>query len=148
LDELIAALEALGRATGVARSAPAYALVSGAHVLGIALLLGPILLVDLHLIGALRRLEAPALAFLRQAAALGVGLTLGTGVLLFAARPYDYAGNPAMRLKLLLVFLAVAHALLMEWRWRRPGGGRRAAGCVSLVLWLGALALGRWIAFV
>jgi len=152
--ELLVLLEALGRATGLARSAPVYALASGAHVLGIALLLGPILLVDLHLMAALRRLDAPALGFLRRVAALGLGLTLGTGVLLFAARPFDYAGNPAMRLKLLLVGFAVAHALAMEWRWRGPDGGPRlgepaalAAGLVSLMCWLGALAAGRWIAF-
>jgi hypothetical protein len=155
MEAVLGALEALGLASHLARSAPLYALASAGHVLGIGLLLGPILLVDLHLVGLLRRLDGPALLFLRRAAAWGVALAAGTGLLLFAVRPFEYFGNPAMRLKLLVVALAVLHALALEWRWRvapatlRPGSGAtRAAGLTSLLLWLAALGLGRWIAFV
>ncbi|MBK1661482.1 DUF2214 domain-containing protein [Paracraurococcus ruber] len=152
-DAVLGALESLGLASRLARSAPLYALASGAHVLGIGLLLGPILLVDLCLLGVLRGLDPPALHLLRRAAALGAALAVGTGLLLFAVRPFEYAANPAMQWKLLLVALAVVHALAAEWRWRRrpaePGqAAARVAGALSLLSWLGALALGRWVAFV
>jgi hypothetical protein len=48
VSALIEAWAALGRASGITTSAVAYAAVSAAHVLGIALLVGPIVLVDLR----------------------------------------------------------------------------------------------------
>lgn len=155
LDALLQTLLSLGIATGVARSATVYVLVSAAHVLGIALLLGPIALVDLRLAGLLRSLDLAALAVLRRTAMFGVVLLLVTGVLLFSAKPLDYAANPAMRLKLLVITSGLANALAFEWQARRVGlaaaiSGHSAGlmGAVSLVLWLSALLLGRWIAFV
>lgn len=148
VTSLLAWLEALGQATGIATSAPRYAAVSAAHVLGIALLLGPVLLADLHLLGLLPGLDGATSRLLRRTAAVGVALSLGTGVLLLAARPAEYAANGAMQLKLAVVALALANALAYEAA-RTPGRGwgRTAAGA-SLVLWLAALALGRWVAFV
>lgn len=154
MEAALGALETAGLALGVARSAPLYAAVSALHVLGIGLLLGPILIVDLHLLGVLRGLEAPALRLLRRAAAWGVLLALATGLLLLAARPFEYAGNGAMQAKLAVVALAALHALALEWRWHQapgslqPGRGiTRLGGAASLALWLAALALGRWVAF-
>lgn len=152
--DLLRALEAFGLLSGVARSAPVYAAVSAGHIAGIALLAGPVLLVDLRLSGWLRALDGPALRVLRAAAALGAALTLGTGALLYTARPFEYAGNAAMQAKLLVVALALANALAFEWAARRdaptsrPGHPyARAAGLVSLLLWPLALVLGRWVAF-
>lgn len=152
--DLLGLLEAFGLISGVARSAPVYAAVSAGHIAGIALLAGPVLLVDLRLAGRLRALDAPALRVLRAAAALGAALTLGTGALLYTARPFEYAGNAVMQAKLLVVALALANALAFEWAARRdapaarPGHAHaRAAGLISLLLWPLALVLGRWVAF-
>ena len=94
-------------------------------------------------------LEAPGRLAVRPLA-----LTLGTGALLYTARPFEYAGNAAMQAKLLVVALALANALAFEWAARRdaptsrPGHPyARAAGLVSLLLWPLALVLGRWVAF-
>jgi hypothetical protein len=64
-----------------------HALTSAAHVFGIALLVGPILLVDLRLAGLLRSLDAAAVGLLRRTAMPGIGPTLATGVLLFPPSP-------------------------------------------------------------
>ena len=146
---MLSALEALGLATGLARSDLIYAAVSAGHILGIALLLGPILLVDLASLGALRGLDPAPARLLRRTAALGTGLALATGVLLFSARPFDYAANPVMLAKLGVVAAGLGHALLREWRGLPPPGSAagRWAGGVSLALWLVALWLGRWVAF-
>lgn len=153
--DLLGWLEAFGLFSGVARSAPVYAATSAGHIAGIALLAGPVLLVDLRLAGWLSALDGPALRVLRAAAALGAAATLATGALLYAARPFEYAGNAAMQAKLLVVALALANALAFEWAARRdapasrPGHPyARAAGLASLLLWPLALVLGRWVAFV
>jgi hypothetical protein len=153
LQPAIAWLAALGVSSGVARSAPVYATVSAAHVLGIALLVGPVLLADLRLAGLLRGLDAAAIAILRRTAMLGVALAMGTGVLLLSAKPGDYAGNAVVWAKLAVIAAALANAARFELRWRRHGesllsrgGGPQAL--LSAALWLAAILLGRWIAFV
>ncbi len=145
-------LVSLGLASGVARGALPYAATSAAHVLGIALLIGPILLVDLRLIGWLKGLDLPALALLRRTAALGLLLAMLAGLLLLSAKPAEYLGNKVVIAKLGLVALALLNALAFEWRVRREGvavavasGG--LAGLASLAGWIAVLALGRWIAF-
>jgi hypothetical protein len=154
LPTILEALTALGLATGVARNSVVYAIVSAGHVLGIALLVGPILLADLRLAGLLASLDAPALRILRRTARVGIVLALGTGIVLLSARPADYAANWVVRTKLAVVAVAIANALVFEFRALRVGlpamlgGGARTAAILSIALWLSALVLGRWIAFV
>lgn len=150
LQPAIDALAALGLASGVQHSAPVYALVSASHVFGIALLVGPILLADLRLLGLLRGLDGPALLTLRRAARIGVVLAVSTGVLLLSAKPAEYAENRVVWIKLAVVAAAIANALLFEFRGQRGEGAAqgRMAPLASITLWLSALLLGRWIAFV
>lgn len=152
MEALIGLLAILGRASGVALSSPLYALVSGLHVLGLALLIGGILLVDLRLMGlaALPRLAAGQL---RRVAATGLALSLATGLLLLSARPGEYLANPVVWAKLLVVAAASLNAAAFSLIGRlpadgeRPGAYARLAGGLSLAGWLAALGLGRWIAF-
>jgi hypothetical protein len=154
LDQVLNALTALGIMTGVARSATVYATVSASHVLGIALLLGPILLVNLRLVGLLGTLDHKAFGILRRTAMVGVALSMLTGLLLFSAKPADYAANAVVWTKLAVIAAAILHALAFERAARRHGtavlmAGPRVwiSGLTSAGLWLGALFLGRWIAF-
>jgi hypothetical protein len=149
---LVELLTGLGLASGVARGAVPYALASALHVFGIALLLGPILLVDLRLIGWLKGLDLAALALLRRTARIGLIVTLLAGLLLLSAKPAEYLSNRVVLAKLGLVALGVLNALAFEWRVRREGlaaavasGG--LAGLASLAGWITVLLLGRWIAF-
>lgn len=134
-----------------------YGLVNGAHILGLALLVGAILPLDLRLVGLWRREPADRLArVLLPVAMTGLGLAVATGLLLFSVRPFEYLANPFFPAKLALVALAVANALWLRlspaWRTLRENGRvlRRlaVAGVVSLVLWIAALFCGRLIAFV
>jgi hypothetical protein len=153
LQPLIEALTHLGLASGVARSASIYAVVSATHILGIALLVGPVMLVDLRLLGLLRALDAPSVELLRKTARIGLLLAAGAGVLLLSAKPGDYAKNAVVWSKLVVVSAGVINALVFEWKTRRVGlqslleGGGRAFAALSLALWLAALLLGRLIAF-
>jgi hypothetical protein len=149
---MIGWLENLGLMAGVSRSPIAYAVVSAGHVLGIALLIGPILIADLRLMGGFSTLDLRAVTVLRRVARLGLALTLATGMLLLSARPAEYLANPVVQAKLLVVMLAILNALAFEMRARRLGldvamATGRLAAIVSMLGWLGALSLGRWIAF-
>lgn len=154
METLVGLWTDLGRITGVALSTPVYAAVSALHVVGLALLFGPIALVDLRIAGLLRSLDVSALTLLRATARIGIAIAVVTGVLLAAARPDEYLANPTFLAKLTVVGLGLANALAFEVAARRTGIAAmldqplaRASALASLALWLAAIGLGRWIAF-
>ncbi|MDI5919546.1 hypothetical protein QLQ86_01900 [Halomonas sp. LR5S13] len=129
-----------------------YAAVNALHVLGVALLVGAIAALDLRLLGWRRRLPlAPLRRLLQPVAMAGLSLALGAGLMLFLADPTGYAAMPLFWLKLSLIALAITNALALNLG---PGVEHasprrlRLAGGLSLPLWLGALACGRFLAFV
>lgn len=150
-------LEALPPAAWLRRSTFAYPLVNAAHILGIGLILGAILPLDLRLMGAFRATPLEAIGpFLSRAAAAGVAVALVTGFLLFLVEPGEYLANPAFLAKLGLLALALANVAVVHRgpAWRRAVTGRgvapslRASAAASMLLWLGALIAGRWIGFL
>ncbi|MDZ4841989.1 MAG: DUF6644 family protein [Hyphomicrobium aestuarii] len=146
---LVEILAAIGQVTGVARSAVIYAAVSAGHVLGIALLLGPIILADLAIVGVIRTLDGPGVATLRWTARFGVVVAIATGILLASSKPAEYFANWAFWAKMIVLLLALSNAIVFECRVIGEGDSfSRIQAGVSIVLWLTVLALGRWIAFV
>ena len=129
MDALIAALSEAGRISGIALSSPLYAAVSALHILGIALLVGGIVLVDLRLVGLMRRLDLDAMAQLRALARTGATLAVATGILLASARPAEYLANRVFLAKMAIVASALANALAFEAMARgRTGVARLLAG--------------------
>jgi len=134
------------------QSATAYLFVNAAHILGIALLLGAILPLDLRLAGFLRRQPIEVLApFLVRCAAAGLCFAVLTGAWLFSVKPDEYLANPAFRWKLVLLALALVNVGFQHWGTR--GGihvspAVRARATLSVCLWISVLIAGRWIGFV
>ncbi|QOR37361.1 hypothetical protein HNO52_01665 [Billgrantia diversa] len=129
-----------------------YASINALHVLGIALLLGTIVALDLRLLGWRKRLPPRELGRLLQpVAVVGLLLAMATGSLLFLADPSGYAVMPLFLLKLALIALAIGNALLLNLR---PGLANatprrlRLAGMLSLLLWPAVVLAGRFLAFV
>lgn len=134
----------------------AYLLVNAAHILGIALLLGAILVLDLRLLGALTAVPLAVMGPLQErVAALGLGLAVLTGLWLFTVRPAEYAANPAFLIKLALLAAAFANIGLQHanagYRQALKDGpvtaGVRVSAALSAMLWLSVVVAGRWIGF-
>ncbi|MFD1794990.1 DUF2214 domain-containing protein [Paracoccus aurantiacus] len=150
-------LSALPSSSLLARSATLYALVNAAHILGVCLILGAVIPLDLRLIGVLR---GPSLVvigpFLSHVAAAGVMIAVLTGLALISVRPAEYLANPALRWKMFLIMIALVNVAVVHFSdgWRRAiSGGRivtglRIGGAVSLSAWLAALVAGRMIGFL
>lgn len=156
LDAALSALEASGPAAFLRSSWYAYPLVNAAHILALAALFGAILALDLRLLGFFRGVPAqPLVAVLPRVAAGGLALALLTGLALFAVQPTSYLANPIFAVKLALIILGSAHALLLRrtpgWQRLRRGGtsspSLRVSGALSLLAWTGAIVAGRWLAF-
>lgn len=165
----LAILEGLERSAlsvGLRASEWVYPLVNTLHILGIALLIGPILILDWRLLrqraalavqdSASARVRVSTLAaVLLPAARGGFALAVLTGLLLFISRPLDYAFHALFQLKLGFVALALLNILWLHrsGAWglalaqERPGGRVRLACAVSLVCWLLALSLGRLVGY-
>lgn len=135
----------------------AYLIVNAAHILGIGLLLGAILPLDLCLLRSARGQELPVLGpFLVRAAATGTTVAVVTGLWLFSVRPVEYAANPAFRYKAALLVLAACvvafqhrgEAFMTALRSGQPTVRVRALAAASAAAWLSILVAGRWIGFI
>jgi hypothetical protein len=154
MTETLAAIEAWPLIASLRTSRWGYAAVNGLHILGIALLIGAIVPLDLKHLGAWPRCERAQLAsVLVPTAAAGLVLALVTGLLMLATRAREYTAIDIVLIKLALVATGMAAALVLHLRYGPALAGAppriaQAAALVSLACWLGALALGRAIGFV
>ncbi|MBL8308313.1 MAG: hypothetical protein JNM33_16590 [Rubrivivax sp.] len=129
----------------------AYPALEVLHLLGVALLLGSLVVLELRVWGAGRSLDLPALARLSLPVSLaGFGLVVLAGLALFAAHPGEMLANRAFVIKMGLVFAAGLNAAAFHARGglQKADAMARAQTLLSLGLWLGVMICGRWIAYV
>ena len=129
----------------------AYPLLEVVHITGIALLVGNLVLLELRVFGAGAALPVPSLARLSLSlAAGGFALAAASGLLMFATQPQELLANRAFTLKMLLLFMAGCNAAWFHGRGSldRLDGVARAQMIASTLIWLAAIACGRWIAYV
>ncbi|WP_433441330.1 hypothetical protein [Nonomuraea sp. CA-141351] len=136
-----------------------YSSLEVAHLLGLALLVGPAALFDLRLLGAGRGAVSVVAAarHLLPVARAGFAATGLSGAAMFAAGAREVAGTGAAPVKLVLLMVAGLNIALFHlgvYRrvhvWddaRRTPAKARVAGAISLVTWTGVVACGRLIAY-
>lgn len=138
-----ATLEAQPFAQALRASRWTYPLVNAGHILGLALLVGAVVPMDIRLL----RGDLRVIGVLRAYALVGLGIALACGSLLFAAQASDYVANNWFRWKMALLALALLNAALHL----RPQTLSRARQCgaavLSLGLWIAVLLCGRMIAY-
>ncbi len=129
----------------------AYPALEVVHIVGIALLVGNLALLELRVWGGARELPMAALARASLTLALaGFGIVALSGLTMFAASPNELLANRAFVIKMGLVLLAGLNAALFHARGGllRLDGVARAQTALSLGLWLGVMICGRWIAYL
>lgn len=145
--------------TALRESVWLYPTVETAHIVGLALLFGSILVVDLRLVGLRRNVTlGPLMRFVLPISLSSLLLVVPTGLLLFAAHAGDLVGNRAFIVKMVLLFAAAINALMFHAGPYRaevdaaPGTSPRASTRVfamaSIVLWISIVVAGRLIAYV
>ena len=154
--EWSAALEATELATALRRSTWLYPLVNAAHLLGVALVVGAMVPLDLRLLGVWPRTALqPLWQVLIACAVAGLLLAIASGTLLFITRASDYLASPLFGAKMAAVALGVANAVLLRiggparsaLAGERSSPRLRLAAAVSLLAWPAALLLGRLIGY-
>ena len=129
----------------------AYPALEVMHIVGIALLLGNLVLFELRVWGFGRELPVQPLARLAlRLSLLGFALIGASGLLMFAGQPAELLANRVFVIKMGLVMLAGLNAAWFHARGSLQllDRGARRLTVVSMGLWLAVIICGRWIAYV
>jgi hypothetical protein len=128
----------------------AYPALETLHIVGIALLLGNLVLLELRVWGLAPELPLQPLARLSIGLALSGFALIGlSGLLMFAADPGGMLASRTFVIKMGLVMLAGLNAAMFHARGglRQVDRLAKLQTVVSLGLWLVVIICGRWIAY-
>ncbi len=155
METMLLAIERSGLAELVGGTPSVYPIVSALHIIGIAVLFGSILIVDLKMLGAFQRsVPESTVVLLVRMAVLGFTLALLSGLVLFSVQALKYASNVAFQTKFVLLGLAVTNAFTAKMMMSTDNERRclssplAISAAVSVILWVAVIMAGRWIAFV
>lgn len=128
------------------------------HFVGLSLLLGSLLVIDLRLVGFFKRIPLLATHQLLPWVFVGFGINLTSGVLFFFGDPGRYTINIGFQIKFALIALAGLNALwfyiaidkqMHDWDQHGATPGlAKIIGGASLVIWFSVLIFGRLIPYV
>jgi len=131
-----------------------YPIANVLHVLAVLVFFASVAVMDLRVLGALRQ-EATETVIrrYRPIAFAAFAVILASGIVLFTPEAWAIIRNPSFQIKLVLIAIGLLNLL---WLQRSLGGGypgmtaRRARlpAALSLLLWLGVAAAGRYIAYI
>jgi hypothetical protein len=148
-----------GTSLGLLVSEQYFPAIESVHVIALALVFGSITLVDLRLLGLAQQrlsisyLSSQVIPWTWRAFILAAI----TGTLMFIGNASTYYGNIPFRIKMVLLVLVAVNMAIFQlstfrnvaaWDTGRPATSAKVAGGISLVLWVGIIATGRWIGFV
>jgi hypothetical protein len=159
LEQFLKWLEATPLATTIRENEFLFPWIESVHVLAIVLVVGTISIIDLRLLGV-ASLDRAATYLMRAVLPLTWAtfvIAAITGGLLFATNAPNYAHNFFFQGKMVLLAtaglnMAVFHAFglrnVASWdTMPHTPPAAKAAGAVSLLLWVAVIAFGRWIGF-
>ena len=131
-----------------------FPVIEAGHLLGLCVLGGSLLVVDLRMLGVgVRRLPIADLAQDVRPWLLGsIGVMVATGTALFLSESVKCYYSQAFWVKITTIPLALLFTLTVRQRVARAGtfettARHRLVAMVSLALWFTVAAAGRWIGF-
>ena len=129
------------------------------HILGVSAVMGSVVLIDLNVLGLALQSQPTAQLVRRLMPWTWWALPsqLLSGFVFFSARPQSYVVNPVFKAKFTLLIPALVLAVIVHRTslkdprfWERSAARRASAkivAAVSLLLWIGVVLAGRWIAY-
>ncbi len=130
----------------------AFAAAECIHIASLALSIGTIAIVDMSLLGLGLKGQSPA-KLLRSTELLTMGgltVVISSGLALFSTDPLRYYYSPTFRLKMVLLTVGIIYNYTFHRRMTRDGvapAGAKAAGAVSLFIWISVIFCGLFFAF-
>jgi uncharacterized membrane protein len=126
------------------------------HFIGLSLLLGVVLLVDLRMLGVMKNVSFATLHRLLPWGILGFAVNVMTGMMFFIAAPEQYTQNGAFHWKIVFVLIAGANALyftMFDETWALGPGDdppltAKFAAVSALFLWVAVMYCGSMLPFL
>ena len=126
------------------------------HAIGMAVMVGLSLVIDLRLLGWFAGIPVPALQRFFGLAWLGFGVNTLSGSAPFSAQATSYIVDPVFMTKIVLVFLGAITAAILQpavaksgsWPGGQAPGGIKVIAALAIVIWLGAIVTGRLTAYL
>lgn len=127
------------------------------HFIGLSLLFGVVLLVDLRMLGLMKSIPYTTLHRLLPWGMLGFGVNVVTGMLFFIGAPTSfYVTNGVFFWKLALILIAGANALyftVFDQPWEIGAGdapplAAKVAAASGIFLWVGVIFCGQMLPFL
>jgi hypothetical protein len=158
----LGALESSGLGQAMRQWLWLYPSVEIVHIVGIALLFGSIAVMDLRLLGVSRSIPVRTLArHVLPWSAASFLLIIPSGLLMFTAHASEFIDSGVFVVKMLLIAAGGVNAALFhtitfrtadvwdseEMRKLPPPPSARAAGAISLLVWISVIACGRLLAY-
>ncbi|MES2842008.1 MAG: hypothetical protein V4794_17150 [Pseudomonadota bacterium] len=129
----------------------AYPMLEVVHLIGVALILGNLVLLELRVFGWASALPIEPLARLSLGlVGLGFGLAAMTGLLMFGTQAGELLANRVFIAKMVLIMLAGCNAGWFHARrsLQRQDTTARVSLFLSSLIWILVITCGRWIAYV
>jgi len=156
---LCESLQNLPWASGIKQSEWQFPVIETVHSLAISFMIWPAALLDMRLLNLMLR-KRPVTQVAAQFLPwvwVGFSVMVVTGLLLFSAEAVKCYNSPFFRVKLVLIILAGLNAFIFHktvfnnvaaWDEGRDTTVRaRLAGGLSLLFWIGVVAMGRGLAY-
>jgi len=121
------------------------------HLIGVALILGNLVLLELRVFGWASALPIEPLARLSLGlVGMGFGMAVATGLLMFGTQPGELLANRVFTVKMALIMMAGCNAGWFHARrsLQLQDTTARASMLLSSVIWILVITCGRWIAYV
>ena len=158
--EIVASEEAVGWSTALGtwfvEKTWAWPASETLHFIGLWLLFGVVLLVNLRMLGIVKHLPFSTLHRILPWGVLGFALNGITGMLFFIAAPGQYTQNLSFHLKMLLIVIAGVNVIYFTifddaWKLRAqddPPLHGKVIAVSTIALWLGVIYFGRMLPFL
>jgi len=150
MQRLCAWLEQVPWIASVTSSAVLISLVWLVHYIGLFLLVGTAVVVDLRILGIAARSHklAPLAGMLFPWTWAGLGLAMASGFIMFAGQATTFYPEAVFWIKMGVVLLALVLGAIVQWKspvWDRAPSipvGAKWLAFVSLALWIGSILAG------
>ena len=147
-------LEATGLAEWVRSSIPGYPSMIALHAIGMAVMVGLSLVIDMRVLGWFAGIPLNALQRFFRLAWLGFGINFLSGGALFSAQATTYITDWVFMTKMALVLLGAVTAAILQPALAKAGphgelsGGTKAVAGLAIVFWVVAIIMGRLTAYL
>lgn len=151
-------LENSALGTWVTQSGSGFYVLLAIHGLGMAMVVGVMMVVCLRVLGTVRGVTPAALPKLTKFSWVGFWLNFASGVCLFTGEANKMYNNWSFRWKILLVIVGMITTYTMTKKVLVPAAagdtarlssqGARLQAVFLMLVWLGVICCGRWIAYI